>query len=54
MPVPGWTATVPFWQGAAEIIEWHDADPSRRKVDQRLDATMNRLVEAFDPDRFAR
>jgi nucleoside-diphosphate-sugar epimerase len=50
--VPGWSATVPFWRGAAEIIEWHDADPSRRKVDQHLDATMNRLVEAFDPDRF--
>jgi nucleoside-diphosphate-sugar epimerase len=51
--VPGWSATVPFWRGAREIIEWHDADPGRRRVDHELDATMDRLVEAFDPDRFA-
>lgn len=51
--VPGWSATVPFWRGAREIIDWHDADPSRRVIDQHLDATMNRLVEAFDPAGFA-
>jgi nucleoside-diphosphate-sugar epimerase len=50
--VPGWSATVPFWRGAAEIIDWHDADPSRRRIDAQLDATMNRLVEAFDPEHF--
>ena len=49
--VPGWTATVPFSRGAREIIEWHDADPSRRRIDRQLDATMDRLVEAFDPGR---
>lgn len=49
--VPGWAATVPFSRGAREIIEWHDADASRRSVDQRIDATMDRLVEAFRPDR---
>jgi nucleoside-diphosphate-sugar epimerase len=51
--VPGWSASVPFWQGAREIIAWHDADPSRRRVDQQLDATMSRLVEIFDPEHFA-
>src|ERR1039457_2793812 len=45
--VPGWAATVPFSRGAREIIEWHDADPSRRRVDRQLDATIDRLVEAF-------
>ena len=47
--VPGWVATVPFWQGAREIIEWHDADASRRRVDQRLDATIDQLIEGFEP-----
>ncbi len=45
--VPGWAATVPFWRGAREIVEWHDADPGRRVVDQRLDAAMDRLVERY-------
>ena len=49
--VPGWAATVPFARGAREIIEWHDADASRRSVDQRVDATIDRLVEAFQPGR---
>lgn len=42
--VPGWTATVPFWRGAREIVEWYDADPARQVVDARLDAVMDRLV----------
>ncbi|QGN56630.1 NAD-dependent epimerase/dehydratase family protein [Nostocoides sp. HKS02] len=44
--VPGWTATVPFAQGAREIVAWHDADPARRQVDERVDAIYDRLVEA--------
>jgi len=42
--VPGWHATTPFVQGAREIVEWHDADPSRREVDARMDALFDRLV----------
>jgi nucleoside-diphosphate-sugar epimerase len=45
--IPGWVATVPFWRGAREIIEWYDADPGRRNVDQELDATLDQLVKAF-------
>ena len=44
--VPGWTARVPFRQGAQEIVDWHDADPARRAVDARLDALYDRLVDA--------
>jgi nucleoside-diphosphate-sugar epimerase len=43
--VPGWVATVPFWRGAREIVEWFDADPARQVVDTRLDAVMDRLVQ---------
>ncbi len=42
--VPGWRATVPFARGAAEIVDWFDADPSRRSVDGRMDALMDELV----------
>jgi len=45
--VPGYRATIPFEQGAREIVEWHDADASRRTVDDRLDAVMDQLVEKY-------
>jgi nucleoside-diphosphate-sugar epimerase len=44
--VPGWVATVPFAQGAREIVEWHDGDERRRVIDPALDAAMDRLVAA--------
>ena len=44
--VPGWCARVPFRQGAQEIVDWHDADPTRRRVDARLNALYDRLVES--------
>jgi nucleoside-diphosphate-sugar epimerase len=45
--VPDYRATIPFEQGAREIVGWHDADVSRQKVDTRLDAVMDRLVEKY-------
>jgi nucleoside-diphosphate-sugar epimerase len=43
--VPDFRATIPFEQGAREIVAWHDADVSRQQVDTRLDALMDDLVE---------
>jgi len=31
--VPDFTAVIPFSQGAREIVDWYDADPSRQQVD---------------------
>lgn len=45
--VPGYRATVPFEQGAREIVEWFDGDPARKVVDARLDALMDRLVATY-------
>src|SRR4051812_882037 len=45
--VPDYVCTVPFEQGAREIVAWYDADPSRQQVDERLDAVMDTLVEAY-------
>jgi nucleoside-diphosphate-sugar epimerase len=49
--VPGWVARIPFETGAREIVRWHDADAARRVVDDQMDHAMDRLVEAFRPDR---
>jgi nucleoside-diphosphate-sugar epimerase len=45
--VPDYVATTPFHRGAAEIVDWYDADPARRRVDPRIDAVMDRLVQRF-------
>lgn len=45
--VPDFVATVPFEAGAREIVEWHDADPSRRELDPRVDALVDDLVARF-------
>ena len=42
--VPGWAARVPFHVGAREIVAWHDADPARQAVDDRLDALSDALT----------
>jgi nucleoside-diphosphate-sugar epimerase len=42
--VPGWVATIPFADGAREIVEWHLADPARQRHDAALDAGFDRLV----------
>jgi nucleoside-diphosphate-sugar epimerase len=42
--VPGFSARVPFAQGAREIVAWFDREPSRRQIDQELDEAFDRLV----------
>ena len=44
--VPDFVATTPFEAGAREIVAWHDEDPARQRVDERIDAAMDRLVAA--------
>jgi nucleoside-diphosphate-sugar epimerase len=45
--VPEFVATVPFERGAREIVAWHDEDPARQVVDQKLDALMDQLVARY-------
>jgi nucleoside-diphosphate-sugar epimerase len=45
--VPGYLPTIPFEQGAREIVGWHDEDPSRQQVDARLDAVMDKLAGTY-------
>jgi nucleoside-diphosphate-sugar epimerase len=44
--VPEYRAEIPFAEGVKEIAEWFEADASRRKVDERLDALMDKIVSA--------
>ena len=41
---PGWVATIPFRQGARQMIEWYDADPSRQTIDKQVDQAMDLLA----------
>ncbi|MET9670301.1 NAD-dependent epimerase/dehydratase family protein [Streptomyces sp. NPDC006475] len=49
--VPEFRASVPFSQGAREIVTWHDQDRARRVVDARFDALMDQLIDAHRPGR---
>lgn len=42
--VPDYVATIPFAEGAREIVEWHDADASRRGIDDALNARLDAVV----------
>lgn len=43
---PGWVATIPFEQGAREMVAWHDADPARRVVDTHADAMLDKITKS--------
>jgi nucleoside-diphosphate-sugar epimerase len=45
--VPDFKPSIPFWQGAQEIIAWYDADVSRQLVDPYVDEVQDRLVAAM-------
>jgi nucleoside-diphosphate-sugar epimerase len=46
--VPEFSARIPFSQGAREIIDWYTQDESRQVIDERLDRTMDRVIEAYE------
>ena len=45
--VPDYVATIPLAQGAREVVAWHDEDPARRVVDERVDALIDELVARY-------
>ena len=46
--VPDYLATIPFRQGAAEIIAWYDSHPAAQKVDEQLDQLMDTMIAAYE------
>jgi nucleoside-diphosphate-sugar epimerase len=45
--VPDFRATIPFSEGAREIMAWYDADPARQQVDEAMNARFDGLIEAW-------
>jgi nucleoside-diphosphate-sugar epimerase len=46
--VPGFSATIPFSQGAREIMAWLDANPSWKTVDETLNATIDSIIARYE------
>lgn len=44
--VPDYVATIPFVQGAQEIIDWYDADPARRQIDETFNRLLDEIIAA--------
>lgn len=45
--VPGFRATIPFHEGVRESVEWLMAEPARRSINPKLDATIERILAAW-------
>ena len=45
--VPGFSAAVPFAEGIARSLEWFNADPARRVVDETRSALLDRITAAY-------
>jgi nucleoside-diphosphate-sugar epimerase len=45
--VPGFQARIPFHQGVRRTLSWFEADERRRRVDEQVNATMDRIISAY-------
>ncbi|MEZ4613281.1 MAG: hypothetical protein R2838_24085 [Caldilineaceae bacterium] len=46
--VPEFNPTIPFWQGAREIMAYYDEDPAHQVIDAAADAMMDRIIAAYE------
>jgi nucleoside-diphosphate-sugar epimerase len=46
--VPDFRATIPFAEGAKEILAWFDADPARRVVNTEFDQTLDKIITSYE------
>ncbi|MGP8270129.1 MAG: SDR family oxidoreductase [Terracidiphilus sp.] len=46
--VPGFCARVPFAEGIKRTIDWFDADPRRKEIDEDSNATWDKLIDAYE------
>lgn len=44
---PGWRATIPFADGAREVIDWLDSHPGQQVVDETVDKAFDVLAEQY-------
>jgi nucleoside-diphosphate-sugar epimerase len=46
--VPGYRATTTFAEGIRQSIAWFNADVSRKQIDHQVNATMDKLISAYE------
>ena len=46
--VPGYCAKVPFAQGIEKTMDWFDADPGRRLIDEQANADWDKLIDLYE------
>jgi len=46
--VPDYCARVPFAKGIQRTIEWFDADPRRKQIDEEANAAWDKLIDAYE------
>ena len=46
--VADFNCVIPFSQGAKEIIDWYDADPSRKILDPEVDKITDRILNVYE------
>src|ERR1700692_1502911 len=46
--VPGYCATTSFAEGIRQSLAWFNADPSRKQIDKQVNATMDKLISAYE------
>ena len=46
--VPNYCATTSFAEGIRQSLAWFNADPSRKQIDQQVNATMDKLISAYE------
>ncbi len=45
--VPEYVATIPFHEGAAEIVAWYASHPADQQVDQHIDHLMDTMIAVY-------
>jgi nucleoside-diphosphate-sugar epimerase len=46
--VPDYIATIPFADGAREIISWFDSNPLYQVVNKEMDRTIDKIIAAYE------
>jgi nucleoside-diphosphate-sugar epimerase len=44
---PGYQATIPFREGIRRTLGWFAADPQRQRIDEAVNAEMDRILDAY-------
>jgi hypothetical protein len=45
--VPGFQASIPFRDGIRRTLAWFAADESRRRIDEAVNAEMDRILKVY-------